>query len=206
VFRSPTALLLFAQYFAVSWGWSFYITWLPTYVLEGRGTSEWQSGMLATLPLFFGGFGCLAGGLLIPVLARRSNRGAARGILGATGCLMAGLLLVVSLFIQDAVGALVVIALASFSNDLALAPAWDACSDAGGPWTGSISGAMNMIGNFAGFLAPAAIGYALTWSNQNWAWAFMLSAGFYVLGCAAWLGIRARGSKDFFRQPSYQQN
>jgi ACS family glucarate transporter-like MFS transporter len=77
VFRSPTALLLFAQYFAVSWGWSFYITWLPTYVLEGRGTSEWQSGMLATLPLFFGGFGCLAGGLLIPVLARRSNRGAA---------------------------------------------------------------------------------------------------------------------------------
>lgn len=206
VFRSPTALLLFAQYFAVSWGWSFYITWLPTYVLEGRGTTEWQSGLLATLPLFFGGFGCLAGGLLIPVLARRSNRGAARGILGATGCLLAGLLLLVSLFIQDAVGALVVIALASFSNDLALAPAWDACSDAGGPWTGSVSGAMNMIGNFAGFLAPAVIGYALTWSNQNWAWAFMLSAGFYVLGCAAWLGIRARGSKDFFTEPSSQTN
>ncbi len=198
LFRKPTALLLFAQYFCVSWGWSFYITWLPTYVLEGRGAGEWLSSMLSTLPLFFGGFGCVAGGLLIPILARRNNRAVARGILGATGCLFAGILLAASLFVSDVRMALVVIALASFANDLALAPAWDACSDSGGPWTGSISGAMNMIGNFAGFLAPAVIGYALAWSGQNWAWPFAISAVFYVLGALAWLGIRARGTRDFF--------
>lgn len=200
LFRRPTALLLFAQYFCVSWGWSFYITWLPTYVLEGRGAGEWLSSMLSTLPLFFGGFGCIAGGLLIPVLARRSNRAAARGLLGTAGCLFAGMLLAASLFVSDVRMALVVIALASFSNDLALAPAWDACADAGGPWTGSVSGAMNMIGNFAGFLAPAVIGYALTWSGQNWAWPFAISAVFYILGALAWIGIRARGNRDFFAE------
>lgn len=201
-FRRPTVLLLFAQYFAVSWGWSFYITWLPTYVLEGRGASETLSSMLSTLPLFFGGFGCVTGGLLIPVLAHRWNRPVARGVLGAVGCLAAGLLLIVSLLINDVRFALVVIALASFSNDLALAPAWDACSDAGGPWTGSLSGAMNMIGNFAGFLAPATIGYLLTWSSQNWAWPFSISAGFYFLGCLAWLGIQTRGQRDYLTQTS----
>ncbi|MBI4889802.1 MAG: MFS transporter [Acidobacteria bacterium] len=199
-FRRPTVLLLFAQYFAVSWGWSFYITWLPTYVLEGRGAGEALASLLSTLPLFFGGFGCVAGGLLIPVLARRWTRAAARGALGAAGCLAAGLLLVISLRMTDARAALVVIALASFSNDLALAPAWDACSDTGGRWTGSLSGAMNMAGNFAGFLAPATIGHLLTWSGQNWAWPFSISAVFYLLGCLAWLGIKARGERDYLTE------
>jgi len=200
VFRAPTALLLFAQYFAVSWGWSFYITWLPTYVLEGRGADQSVASLLSTLPLFFGGFGCLAGGLLIPVLGSRWTRARARGALGAVGCFAAGVLLIVSLFVEDARVALVVIALASFSNDLALAPAWDACMDVGGPWTGSLSGAMNMTGNLAGFLAPAVIGYALTWSGQNWTWPFVLSAVFYMLGCLAWVSIGARGSRDFFNE------
>lgn len=196
--RSPTALLLFAQYFAVSWGWSFYITWLPTYVLEGRKAGEWLSSILSTMPLFFGGFGCIAGGLLIPVLGRRWSRGQARGTLGAAGCCGAGALLLLSLVVHDARAALLVIALASFSNDLALAPAWDACSDTGGPWTGSLSGAMNMVGNSAGFFAPAVIGYALTWSGQNWTWPFLISASFYLLGSLSWLGIRARDGKDNF--------
>jgi MFS family permease len=59
---------------------------------------------------------------------------------------------------------------------------------------------MNMIGNFAGFLAPAVIGYALTWSGQNWAWPFAISAVFYILGALAWIGIRARGNRDFFAE------
>jgi MFS transporter, ACS family, glucarate transporter len=194
--RSPTALLLFAQYFAVSWGWSFYITWLPTYVLEGRGAGQWLSSVLSTMPLLFGGAGCIAGGLLIPILGRRWSRARARGLLGAVGCLGAGALLLLSLYVQQTHLALLVIALASFSNDLALAPAWDACSDAGGPWTGSLSGAMNMVGNSAGFFAPMVIGYTLTWSGGNWSWPFLISAGFYLLGSLSWLGIRSRGAID----------
>ena len=43
------------QYFALSYGWYFYITWLPTYLREARGTTVTMGAMLAGLPLLLGG-------------------------------------------------------------------------------------------------------------------------------------------------------
>ena len=137
---SNVVLLLWIQYFAVSWGWSFYITWLPTYVRQERAASIEQSAWLSALPLFLGGFGCLAGGAAIPLLTRvTGNRAAARATIAAVGCVFSGLFLVVSLHVHGAFGALAIIGTASFFNDLALAPAWDACMDAG-PYIGSVAG------------------------------------------------------------------
>jgi ACS family glucarate transporter-like MFS transporter len=51
------------QYFCFSYVWYFYITWLPTYLREGRGQSPARAAALAVLPLLFGGFGSLATGL-----------------------------------------------------------------------------------------------------------------------------------------------
>jgi MFS family permease len=186
---SHIVLLLWLQYFAVSWGWSFYITWLPTYVRQERAANIEQTAWLSALPLFLGGFGCLAGGAAIPLLTRiMRNRAAARAAIAAVGCVMSGLLLVVSLHIQSAFGALVIVGVASFCNDLALAPAWDACMEAG-PYIGSVSGSMNMVGNLAGSAAPAAIGFLLSKAGHAWSLVFYLSAGFYLVGAVAWLLI-----------------
>jgi MFS transporter, ACS family, glucarate transporter len=186
---SNVVLLLWIQYFAVSWGWSFYITWLPTYVRQERAASIEQSAWLSALPLFLGGFGCLAGGAAVPLLTRvMGNRAAARATIAAVGCVFSGLFLVVSLHVHGAFGALAIIGTASFFNDLALAPAWDACMDAG-PYIGSVSGSMNMIGNLAGSAAPPAIGYLLSMAGHAWSLVFYLSAAFYVVGALAWLVI-----------------
>ena len=49
----PTMWLLWAQYFCLSYGWYFYITWLPTYLKEGQGMEiksnafmSWLAGLL----------------------------------------------------------------------------------------------------------------------------------------------------------------
>ena len=39
--------------------------------------------------------------------------------------------------------------------------AWGTAMDVGGVYCGTLSGAMNMWGNFAGFLAPVVTGYIL---------------------------------------------
>jgi len=49
--------LLWAQYFLITYPWYFYITWLPTYLQEGRHLSMAESAKFAILPLLFGGFG-----------------------------------------------------------------------------------------------------------------------------------------------------
>jgi MFS family permease len=60
---TPEVLVLCLQYFCVSFTWYFYITWLPTYLREGRGQTAGHAAALSVLPLLFGGFGSLLAGL-----------------------------------------------------------------------------------------------------------------------------------------------
>jgi MFS family permease len=50
----------------------------------------------------------------------------------------------------------------------------------GGRYDGALSGAMNSWGNLGGAVAPAAIGYVLAWTNNNWNIAFYISAFLYA--------------------------
>ena len=75
IFGNRSVLLVMLQYFLLSYGWWFYIQWLPTYLKEARGFALPKDALLgavlAGLPLFFGGIGCWLGGLLQPRLAAR---------------------------------------------------------------------------------------------------------------------------------------
>src|SRR6185436_272242 len=92
---SRTVWLLWLQYFCFSYGWYFYITWLPTYLKEARGLELQKGALLAGLPLFFGGIGSMFSGWLAAWLARRSfNVTRIRRALAYTGFFgAAGLLL-----------------------------------------------------------------------------------------------------------------
>ena len=57
--RSRTVWLLWLQYFCLTYGWYFYITWLPTYLRRPAASNSQASAVLAGLPLFFGGLGFL---------------------------------------------------------------------------------------------------------------------------------------------------
>jgi MFS transporter, ACS family, glucarate transporter len=187
---SRTVWLLWAQYFCTSWGWYFYITWLPTYLKEARNVDLTQAAVLAGLPLFFGGIGSFFCGMILGWLVRFAGCPArARRFMASVGCAGAGALLVVSMQIQEPLWAMVVMGLASFSNDLAMPPSWAACMDVGGEYAGTLSGSMNMMGNLAGGVAPIIVGLVLQYSHHNWAATFYLSAAVYGLGALCWLFI-----------------
>ena len=189
-FRSGTVWLLWLQYFCMSYGWYFYITWLPTYIQEARGQTMERSAFLAGMPLFFGGIGSLFCGYLLTWLDRKmggSRR--SRRFMGVLGCAGAGALLIVSVYLSEPVWAMVAMGLASFSNDLAMPPSWSACMDVGGKYAGSLSGSMNMAGNMAGFVSPAMVPYILRWTGDNWLITFYVSAAIYFVGAVCWLFI-----------------
>lgn len=195
----PTVWLLWLQYFCMSYGWYFYVTWLPTYLREAKGMPLEKSAVLAGLPLFFGGIGCFVGGWAARRLAERwSNVRRARKVVASTGLFAAGALLVLATKIEHPVLAIVALGLASFANDLAIAPDWAACMDVGGRLAGSLSGSMNMMGNFGGMLGPLVVGYILFASKvtpdaaptlAGWTAAFLVAAGVYWIGAIAWLFI-----------------
>jgi MFS family permease len=69
--RSRNLAALCAMYFGAIYGWYFYLTWLPTYLLRARGFDLTAVGWLAALPLLGIATGSLVGGFLADVLTRR---------------------------------------------------------------------------------------------------------------------------------------
>ncbi len=186
--RSPQVWMLCWQYFALSYGWYFYITWLPTYLREARHLELGSTALFAILPLFFGGLGNPFSVAVGGWLARKTGSvKLARKTMAYIGFSGAAGFLVLSTTMRNPVWAILAIAMASFSNDLVMPGAWSAAMDIGGKYAGTLSGAMNMWGNFAGFVAPVVIGYLLKWTHSNWNLTFYVSAGVYLTGIIFWL-------------------
>jgi MFS family permease len=185
--RSRQVWLLCWQYFFLSYGWYFYITWLPSYLKEGRHLELSTSKWLAILPLFCGGLGNPAAVAIGSWLAKvTGDVGRTRRIIAYFGFAGASGFLVLSTRVDDAVAAMVLIGMASFFNDLVMPGSWGAAMDVGGPHAGTLSGAMNMWGNIGGAICPLVIGYILEWTNSNWNLTFYVSAALYLLGIVCW--------------------
>ena len=188
----PAIWLLCAQYACLSYGWWFYVTWLPSYLREARGTSVKMGALLAGLPLLLGGIGCLISAALIPRIARATGSVArARRIIAIVGFLGASASIFIFTTVQDPVKAMLVLGMAGLFNDFVMPAAWAGCMDIGGRYAGTVSGAMNMFGSIAGALSPLAVGYLLSWTSQNWTLTFYVSAAIYSLGAICWLFLDA---------------
>ncbi|HYT65564.1 MAG TPA: MFS transporter [Vicinamibacterales bacterium] len=184
--------LLCVQYACLAYGWWFYVTWLPTYLREARGTGVKFGALLAGLPLLLGGVGCLVSGAMLPRVARAMGSvAAARRGVAIVGFVGASASILVFTRIADPVTAMLVLGLAGFFNDFVMPAAWTGCMDIGGRYAGTLSGAMNTFGSVAGALSALIVGYLLTWTGQNWTLTFYVSCAIYLVGGLCWLFIDA---------------
>lgn len=186
--RSPQVLLLCLQYAVLSYGWYFYITWLPVYLQQGRHVGITRGALLAGLPLFLGGLGSLFCGFVSAPLTRLTGSVArTRRVMAYIGFTGASGLLLLSTRMHDPFAAMLAMGFASFSNDLVMPGSWGACMDVGGKYAGTLSGAMNMAGNIGGALSPLIIGHLLQITHNNWDLTFYVSAAVYFTGAFIWL-------------------
>jgi MFS family permease len=192
IFSSRSVWLLSLQYACLSYGWWFYVTWLPTYLRDVRGTGVKMGALLAGLPLLLGGVGCLISAALIPRVARATGSVAlARRIVAVTGFMGASASIFIFTSVGNPITAMIVLGFAGLFNDFVMPAAWAGCMDVGGRYAGTVSGTMNTMGSVAGALSPLVIGYLLAWTNQNWTLTFYVSASVYSLGAVCWLFLDA---------------
>jgi ACS family glucarate transporter-like MFS transporter len=186
--RSQAVWMLCLQYFCQSYGWYFYVTWLPSYLREGRHLALGSTALLATLPLFCGGLGNPASVMILKPVARWTGSVArARRWVACFGMAAAAGFLVLSTTVHDPLLAMFAIGGASFANDLTMPPTWASVMDVGGKYAGTLAGSMNMWGNIGGALSPLAIGYMLVYTHHNWDLTFYVSAAIYLMGIVCWL-------------------
>jgi MFS transporter, ACS family, glucarate transporter len=172
-------LILVLQYFCFSLVWYFYVTWLPSYLQEARHVTGMRAAALAMLPLFFGGIGSLVSGFAAARIPRRR--------IAFFGFLFSGLLLFAVTRIDNTSLAMLAMGLASFCSDLTMPISWNACVEIGRRNTATLSGAMNMFGNFAGFVAPVISGLILSRFAGGWDVLLYLMVASSLVAAACWM-------------------
>lgn len=188
--------ILCAMYLCYGWCLAIYLDWLPTYLREFRGYDLKQMGLYASLPLFAGVVGDLAGGWISDRWAERTgNLKRARQVVGSVGFAIAALGIVPATITADAEWCVVFTCFAVFGLELTVGVSWAIPLDIGGDFAGSVSAVMNTFGNLGGAVSTVALGFLV--KSFGWNVPFLAAAAFCALGAILYLGIDA--SRPLFR-------
>jgi ACS family glucarate transporter-like MFS transporter len=181
--RSLVALCL--MYAGTIYGWYFYLTWLPTYLLEARGFDMKSMGWFSAAPLIGIALGVFLGGVLSDFLPSRFGKKNGRRIQGLVGLPLAAITVAVAVATPDPIVSALMLALAAMLAALGVAPAWTLCVDIGGPHAGIVSGAMNMCGNFGGAIVSLVVGFCVKHLHSYDAAMYSMAA-MYLMSATCW--------------------
>ena len=188
--RNRSMLLLCGMYFGVIYGWYFFLTWMPKYLLNARGFDLKTTGWLAMLPLLCMAAGVATAGWVSDRLIGRVGKRWGRRIPGLIGLPLAAVLLFVAIKTPDAKTSAFLFAAAAGLATLGVAPGWAACLDIGGQHAGVITGTMNTFGNLGGTVMPLFAGLCLQWWH-SWNISLISVVFFYLFSAVCWLGINS---------------
>jgi len=191
---NPTMIALFCSYFASGFGFQFFVTWLPTYLMREHGLTLQRSGVLAGLPLAAGAVGCVMGGVIADWITRRTGSVTiGRRSVGVSGFLLGAVGYAAAMYGHSAGAAITCLVLASGAHDMTLPVLWATTTDAGGRFGGTASGFVNFASSLSGMLAPLS-GALLQRMFGSFHAVFLAAAAMYLFGAALWLVIDPRKS------------
>jgi sugar phosphate permease len=209
ILGNPSVWGLAGSTCCVSFAWFFNATWLPTYLEEARGLDLNRASWYASLPFVFGVVGCALGGWISDrLVVTLGGPKWARRVVGFSGSILAGVCFLLSLRVDSAGEAILLMALSAFFNDLTLSSLWAASMDIGERDAGRVAGVMNTASGLGGFLSPIVFGELLN-RNVGWTTALTLAGAAFLVGGVFWLLVdptRTVASTDMDEDPLSEEN
>jgi ACS family glucarate transporter-like MFS transporter len=138
---------------------AFFLTWFPIYLIQQRGMTILQAGLIASLPAICGFVGGVLGGVISDTLIRRGfSLTIARKVPIISGMLLSTTIIGCNYVSTDWI-VVALMSLAFFGKGVG-ALGWAVVSDTSPKEALGLSGAIfNMFGNVAGIVTPIVIGY-----------------------------------------------
>jgi len=178
-------------YVCTSFGWSFYVSWMPRYFKEVHGVVFAGSEVRTGLPLLCGGISCLVGGVLSDALVRWTGRKwLGRALFPIAGHLLAAAAMLAVPLATTPDEATLLMCVAGACTDLGQGANWATIVDLGGRYAGTAAGFINMVGNAGNYLQPP-LG-ALIFRAWGWDALFIVYATAFLAAAAMWLLIDPR--------------
>ncbi|MCL6546417.1 MAG: MFS transporter [Bryobacteraceae bacterium] len=191
IFRSGPLLLAMAQYFAGNFTFYIGVTWMLPYLTEHYRLTPSQAANYAMVPLICGALSNWTAGLIVDFLYRAGFHAWSRRFPGILGFLLAAIGIWSVSLAESPFTAVVGFAIAIFGVELTISPSWSYCMDIGGKSSGSVSGAMNMVGNLGGFVSSNAFPFLSRITGSASAY-FYAAALLNLAGAACWVQMRPR--------------
>ena len=164
--RSGNFWAILGMYHFFCYASNWYLFWTASYLSTEKG---WESSELAAytaLPFVLAAFANIASGSLSDRLVPRIGLVWGRRAVGMSGIGAAGVLMLLSLAIEDRMAASLVLALGFAVSDVMLPVAWAVCTDVGREAAGTVSGAMNTAGQAGGVIMS--VGYGALVDTYGW--------------------------------------
>ena len=183
---SLTMMLLYV--FVSTFQDQFYVNWLPSFLTEAKNFDDEMMGLFNPLPLLGGALGGVIGGILNDVLIRKlGSRRWARSLVAFAGKLVGGVLVLLSMQMDDGRLTMAVLMGARVFSDWSLPTQWAAVTDMGGKAAATLFGIVNTVGIAGGFIAGPVFG----WIKLHYGYdgLFFTVAGMCVFAAVVWLFI-----------------
>lgn len=161
--RSPNLWWIMLMYHTYCWGSFFYLSWLHTFLENGRGFSKADLVAYSWLPFVFGGTANMLGGITSDYMVKRVGLKWGRRLCGLIGLGASAIFLLATTLTQDKVASVLLLALGYAGSDFMLPVAWAVCLDVGRKYAGAVTGAMNTAGQIGSFLTSVSFGYLVTY-------------------------------------------
>jgi MFS transporter, ACS family, glucarate transporter len=179
--------LITVSYFGYGYvAWIFF-AWFFIYLARVRGMNLKSSAFYATLPFLAMALGCAVGGLIADFVTKGANRRAGRCGVAAVGLALAGIFLAFGSIVDNAPLASVILAGGAGALYLSQSSFWAISADIGGPFSGSVSGFMNMGAQLGGAVTASLTPFIA--AHFGWTTSFLVAAAMAFLSSAAWLVV-----------------
>lgn len=151
-------LVAFSYVFALY----FFISWLHTFLVKGRGFSEGDL-LLSMAPAVLGACGNVCGGFVSDALVRRLGLKWGRRSVGLTGLSVAAVCTVATILTTGKFATLLFLGLVYAGITLQQTVIATVTIDISRKYVGGILGTLNMAANVGGFLFSVSFGYFVKW-------------------------------------------
>ncbi|MDR3638854.1 MAG: MFS transporter [Isosphaeraceae bacterium] len=198
--RNRSVWFFLAQQFLDAGSDVVFVSLIGAYFLQARGFDIGKTGWLASLPLWGGALGGIAGGWLNDrTIALTGNRRWSRSGVGFVGKLIGCAMLPLVVRSSDGLTAGLVLMTAKFFGDWSQPTTWGSCTDLGGRHSATMFSVINTAGTFGGVVMPPLFGALLDHFTSkaevagrlvrttDWNPLFLLLAAMYLGSGICWL-------------------
>ncbi|MED0679878.1 MFS transporter [Aneurinibacillus thermoaerophilus] len=177
------------QYCVVLYIVTFFLVWLPTYLMEARSFSLQNMGFAASLPWLCIFITVMTGGTISDWLVKKGkSKMVARGSLAIGGLVIFAVTMYLAAYVTIPWMNVLWLTLALGSLGFPVVTSWAAAVDLGNEYSGSVSGWMNLWGNIGAFLSPILCGWLA--ETIGWEGTLLISIVPILFAIGLWFVVR----------------